>query len=386
MKKQIVIILGMHRSGTSVVARITQSLGYELGNRLIEPNGENPKGFFENQEIVSFNDRLLRHISLSWDSLGFIWEENFEKELFKDLFFEANDILSENFSNSSFWAIKDPRLCILLPFWQRVIHHFYSCEISYLLCLRNPLESYLSQKERNITDPSFHIIGSEQDAFLLMWYTYIRKAISSIDSDFCLCVSYENVILNPLMEFERVARFLGACPNDDVGRALEKDFIEKKLRHHNATTEDFIEGTQNQTFVSNLYLKLKEKDAGNSIPKTELQKIKAETTAFKELSNFYLFHVQKLYGKLYCQHLLTRRDNMETNQKIKMMESQNNSLKDNLVITNRGYEQAQIRLREMEDTIEALKNKNSELSIQYQAVTKSRRWRFISLVLKAFGR
>lgn len=386
MKKQIVVILGMHRSGTSVIAQITQSLGYNLGNRLLEPNDENPKGFFENQEIVSFNDRLLRQIGLSWDSLGYIWEEKFDEDLYEDFFSEANDILSENFTKSSFWAIKDPRLCILLPFWQRAIHRFQNSDISYLLCLRNPLESYLSQKKRNEIDPSFHIIGEDRDTFLLMWYTYLRRAIASIDSDSCLCVSYENVLSEPVGELNRVAKFLDVCPNDNVRESFKKNFIEKELRHHNATNKELIDATQHIPFISKLYSKLKLKDNEKSISRNELIKIKAEITTFDELSSLYLFHVQKLYGKLYCQHLLSRRDNLEADKHIKMMNTQNKLLEEKLTDTNKNYEIAQKALKKLEAGIQKLKQDNIKLSEQYQTVIKSRRWRLISLVLKVFGR
>jgi hypothetical protein len=76
-KNQFILVVGPHRSGSSLVAAALHSLGVNLGKQFIAPNEDNPKGFFEDEDIVRFNDRLLRSLNLSWDSFGFIWEMDF---------------------------------------------------------------------------------------------------------------------------------------------------------------------------------------------------------------------------------------------------------------------------------------------------------------------
>ena len=66
---KLVIVLGMHRSGTSAVTRALTVLGVDLGSYLIESQEDNPKGFWEDSEMLSFNERLMRAVGMEWDCL-----------------------------------------------------------------------------------------------------------------------------------------------------------------------------------------------------------------------------------------------------------------------------------------------------------------------------
>lgn len=353
MTGQVAIILGMHRSGTSVLTRAVRSMGFELGKSLLEPNDENVKGFYENQEIVSFNDRLLCHMDLSWDSIGFVWNEDFDAATYEELIAEAQHILQNNFYDAPFWAVKDPRLCILLPFWQKVLKGLgvTGSDLSYILCLRNPLESFYSQNRRNELDPSFHIVGSNLETFLLMWYTNIRKAILSINSDRCLCVSYERLLDSPKEEYRRIASFLSIMPNTDAIETFTDSFIDQRLKHNTATIEEFIKKSERVKFVGDMYFGLRQKDTSDSIPGEYLRQLSNSTMGFDELNSLYLIHVQRLYGKLYHQHLQTRR----------------------------------MHAIEKQNTIE-LETKLRESENLYRTVINSRRWRLITALCRVLGR
>ena len=66
--KKGIIVLGVHRSGTSVLAAGLEALGISLGRKSEWVNEDNPKGFFENQDITPFNERLLRFLHARWDN------------------------------------------------------------------------------------------------------------------------------------------------------------------------------------------------------------------------------------------------------------------------------------------------------------------------------
>ena len=59
----------MHRSGTSLVTKCFEVFGYGLGETLMEPSEDNPKGFFEDLDVVYINDWLLRDNGSYWDCL-----------------------------------------------------------------------------------------------------------------------------------------------------------------------------------------------------------------------------------------------------------------------------------------------------------------------------
>ncbi|MGH2482289.1 MAG: sulfotransferase family protein, partial [Ktedonobacteraceae bacterium] len=62
-----IIVLGMHRSGTSAVAGMLNALGMYLGSDLMAPAADNPKGFYEHNGITNLHDELLSSLGSSWD-------------------------------------------------------------------------------------------------------------------------------------------------------------------------------------------------------------------------------------------------------------------------------------------------------------------------------
>ena len=68
-KPQIVCVLGMHRSGTSLITRVLNLLGVYLGPdaHLMTPNENNPSGYWEHQLITDLNDEILSRLGGSWD-------------------------------------------------------------------------------------------------------------------------------------------------------------------------------------------------------------------------------------------------------------------------------------------------------------------------------
>ena len=69
--KRVIIVLGMHRSGTSLVAQICRCVGGYLGeqNELLAATSANPDGFFENRDIVNINDNILDFCNKKWYSI-----------------------------------------------------------------------------------------------------------------------------------------------------------------------------------------------------------------------------------------------------------------------------------------------------------------------------
>src|SRR5260221_9287576 len=80
-KNQLVVVVGMHRSGTSALARALPALGVELGNRLMPPiAGENDKGFWEDLDVNELNIEILRRLGAEWDSLELPMDLSFEED------------------------------------------------------------------------------------------------------------------------------------------------------------------------------------------------------------------------------------------------------------------------------------------------------------------
>lgn len=117
-KSRAIIVLGMHRSGTSLVARGLYALDVEMGNSLLQPLHDNPKGFWEDKEIVRINDALLAIHGRKWDSIE--WDEisKYAGRKYEKLRKAARSHIQDNYISSKLWGFKDPRTVRLLGFWR----------------------------------------------------------------------------------------------------------------------------------------------------------------------------------------------------------------------------------------------------------------------------
>src|SRR5260370_25495880 len=112
----------MHRSGTSLVTRLVNLLGVYLGpaERMLEPRPDNPKGFWEHQEINDINDELFARFGGSYFSppdfpIG--WQDS---PKLQDLRERASKLFAEEFANVPSWGWKDPRTLLTPAFWRRM--------------------------------------------------------------------------------------------------------------------------------------------------------------------------------------------------------------------------------------------------------------------------
>src|SRR5262245_31306424 len=117
-----ILVLGMHRSGTSAVTRVLNLLGAGLGTRLLPPvPGDNEKGYWENQDALEINERLLSGIGRSWHDVRDMphgWQQSAAAS---DAYAAITRFVEVEFESSSLWAVKDPRICRLAPIWLRAL-------------------------------------------------------------------------------------------------------------------------------------------------------------------------------------------------------------------------------------------------------------------------
>lgn len=211
----------MHRSGTSLVARAVNLLGWSLGDEdeLIPPADDNPKGFWESSPIVSFNDLLLSRLGGSWDappSLPSGWEHSEELPTPE----QAGEMLDRVFGDVSRRGWKDPRTSLLIPYWQRVIEIEHS-----IIVLRHPLEvaGSLSARSRIDSDWSHYL-----------WLRYTAAAVSSaIDPTL---VIYDEVLADPARWFETLGTSLGITVSPEAHAAF-LEHADPALRHHERPAE-----------------------------------------------------------------------------------------------------------------------------------------------------
>src|SRR5262245_40061722 len=137
-----VCVVGMHRSGTSLVTQLLHSCGLYLGHDddLMPPGPDNAAGFWENTKFVGINDEVLNALGGGWDCPppppdNWTTDRRLQRRA---------SVLLRQFLGRGPWGWKDPRTSLTLPFWKGCCPN--SREV---VCLRNPLEVALSLHERN---------------------------------------------------------------------------------------------------------------------------------------------------------------------------------------------------------------------------------------------
>ena len=114
-------VMGMHRSGTSMITRLLQLAGLYLGDEadLMPATTDNQDGFWENLKFVRVNDQLLNELGGGWDypvSFPQQWATDARLLPVKNA---AESVVAE-FVGRDHWGWKDPRSSLVLPFWQTV--------------------------------------------------------------------------------------------------------------------------------------------------------------------------------------------------------------------------------------------------------------------------
>lgn len=216
------LITGMHRSGTSLTARMLGECGVFLGpaDKLAPPRPDNPDGFFEHIDVVAINDKLLEACDSGWDiptSLPSGWQSTPLATRYRN---DATGVLAELRAGAATgpWGWKDPRTCLTWPFWKDLL-----ADCAVVVCLRNPIDVALS----------LHARGSHSlTAAFRLWATYYRGALALLESSpNSVVVHFDCLVADPVAELQRLIERLGLDPDaGSLTRAL--DCVKPTYRHH----------------------------------------------------------------------------------------------------------------------------------------------------------
>ena len=117
LRKAVICVLGMHRSGTSCLVGSLQNAGLQLGKHHIH-NKYNRKGNRENQDIVDINDAVL-------DYNGGSWENPPQSLRYTDRHLASARAVIDAFPPGTRWGFKDPRALLTWPLWQEALQGNY---------------------------------------------------------------------------------------------------------------------------------------------------------------------------------------------------------------------------------------------------------------------
>lgn len=228
--KTIFLILGMHRSGTSVATRCCNLLGVYLGQDFIETNQYNEKGFWEHSDIVKIHEIMLARLRYGWDDIRAMPPKETMIESLSEEIEIFEEVILKEFTHSNEWGVKDPRMCRLLPIWNHVIKKQHLSPKA-IIVFRNPLESATSLVKRDQMD---------QNQALLLWLRYnldLEYYSRHIPRSF---TDYPTLLSDTSITLSRISDQIDADWSNKIKDSSTKlvDFIDNKLKHNNISDED----------------------------------------------------------------------------------------------------------------------------------------------------
>jgi hypothetical protein len=202
-----VVVLGTHRSGTSLCMSVLHALGVRLDDDLVPGDANNERGYFESREIMELNESILGCLGVTWRTLFSIalpynWAGQPLLEPARQKLVLL--IKSKMERQPGIWGFKDPRTSVLLPLYRQA---FTICGVEpiYILCLRNPAAVALSLRQRN----NFPVLFSE-----LLWLDNTLLAVQGAGKRLKAIVPYENWFHDGPKQIESLLAILGLQPGD----------------------------------------------------------------------------------------------------------------------------------------------------------------------------
>jgi hypothetical protein len=229
--KRIVIILGMHRSGTSALARTLNLLGVDLGGPLLLPYPTtNERGFWEHRRVLDFDERLLATIGSSWDDVDPLPRDWHSSARLLPYRAELRALLGHEFAEGSLIGVKDPRISRLLPLWVGVLDQL-GWEPHLVLMVRHPVEVARSLAKRD----GFHAVKTFR-----LWLAHNLEAERASRGYRRVIVTFDQLLDDWRATADRIAAGLEIdWPNEvaDAGAEIER-FLAPALRHHRVSDDE----------------------------------------------------------------------------------------------------------------------------------------------------
>ena len=237
MKKNVLVILGQHRGGTSLLSGSLNRVGAYMGARYeYEADEYNEKGYYENAWIDIFNNEVLTHLGSTWHRVADIrpdwFEDNTNPYLTTTKLYLKNklkDYISEDISNmpeGSFYLLKDPRISLILPLYLSVFEDL-NLNPKFIFADRETEEIVNSLVHRDSLDSKEvrHSVEKHRE--------YVERYKANID--ILWTNVFSNMFYKPIKFLEYIKSFLQIpLVLTEETKAEVLQFVDQGLKHHSS--------------------------------------------------------------------------------------------------------------------------------------------------------
>ncbi len=222
--RDAVLVLGMHRSGTSSVAGTVAKLGATPPKSLMQLNPNNLRGYFESNALMNLNDEILASAGTVWDDWRAFNQGWYASPIAGGFYQKAAGELDREFGKSPLIVLKDPRICRMMPFWSTVFDRTGHA-VRVIMPVRSPVEVGRSLWVRERMPPG---------KSLLLWLRHVLDAERDTRGLPRALIDWTAFIADWRAVMARAGEKIGlSWPRwSDRGSADVDRFLSPDLRHH----------------------------------------------------------------------------------------------------------------------------------------------------------
>lgn len=370
--KKLIVVIGMHRSGTSAITRGLELLGVGLGTNLHPAASDNPKGFWEDSECLEINEELLSYFGSAYDQLGGDWDTSIADSEISRIKLKASQLISRKLEENTIWGFKDPRTSRFLPFWKEVFMSV-GCDVSYVIALRNPVSIVDSLRKRNN-------IPAEKTYFL--WLQHMLPALQMTEGARRVVVDYDEFMDTPYDQMKRVGKFLD-LPIAEQGsqevEIFEGGFLDKGLRHSRYTEAQLRLDSRAPSIVYDLYLFLSklsrdELELGASIANDILLGLQDDFVRFFPIIDL-VNNLEDERRSLWSTIARLEVVNSESSQQLAKQVADSRQLNTQLLQLGADSHQLNTELQQKNQKLDGLENRVIDLERELDKILNSSSWK-----------
>lgn len=288
-RRNCIMVLGMHRSGTSALTRAISLLGAALPKNMLGANPTNETGHWEPLRLLELHDRMLAEAGSRWDDWRPFDPNDLGAARLRFYKAEIARLIDEEFGTAPVFVLKEPRISRFVPLYAEILKRM-NVDVRYVLTQRNPLAVIASLEKRD---------GFTSGFSALLWLRHELEAERATRRRPRVFVSYESMLRDWRTEIERIAAALQIEWPQSIIKAqtaLSVHFS-TDLQHHSASVDLLEADPRIADWIKQAYNALRglEKDPTDTI---EMARLDAVRTSFDG--------VTPVFGEAFFQEIDSR--------------------------------------------------------------------------------
>jgi hypothetical protein len=270
-RRTCLLVLGMHRSGTSALTRVLSLMGAALPTNLLGANEGNQTGHWEPERLIQLHDRMLAEAGSRWDDWRAFDTASLPDDRRQHYRDEIARIVTEEYGEAPLIVLKEPRISRFVPLYAEILADL-GFDVRYVLMLRNPLAVAASLAQRNGFTPAFS---------MLLWLRHELEAEKATRGKPRALISYDGFVEDWRTAMTRIVEALPIEWPRVAAEAEAGAYVSDRYRHHRAGDEihNLDPGIANWLKDTYRALGMLEKNGGDRLATDMLDRVKSDFDA-----------------------------------------------------------------------------------------------------------